>query len=68
MAINSDNKVVQIIMQRDGMDSQDVIELVRDCVNELEEHAFNGNLEAAEECLSDYLGLEPDYLFELLGA
>lgn len=52
------NKVVDILMKRDGVDRQEAEALVRECREALEE----GDTEA----IAYYLGLEDDYIFDIL--
>ena len=52
------NPVVKILMKRDGMDRQEAEDLVRECQEDLE----NGNYTA----IQDWLGLEDDYIFDVL--
>lgn len=53
------NKVVKILMERDGLSEQEAKDLIDECREALEE----GNPEA----IQDYLGLEDDYIFDVLG-
>ena len=57
------NKVVQILMERDGMSESEARELI----NEVQEMMFEaidaGSYLEAEEIFQDELGLEPDYIF-----
>lgn len=53
------NRVVQILMKRDGMSKRDAEELIEQCAEALEE----GDTEA----IQDYLGLEDDYIFDIMG-
>lgn len=52
-------KIINILMKRDNIDREDAKDLINECVEELE----NGNHEA----ISDVLGLEGDYIFDVLG-
>ena len=52
------NKVVQILMRRDGLTKKEAEDLIEECREALEE----GNYEA----IQDYLGLEDDYIFDIL--
>lgn len=58
------SKVAQIIMRRDGMSAKDAEELVLDTIAEIEEAAIY--TEDVEDILASNLGLEPDYLFDLM--
>jgi len=51
----------QVLMRRDGMSSSDA----DDAIEEARERVFAG--EDPEEILLEDFGLEPDYIFDLLG-
>lgn len=53
------NPVVQILMRRDGITKAEAEEQIAECREALE----NGDYEA----IQDYLGLEDDYIFDILG-
>ena len=56
------NKVVKILMERDGMTQKEAKELVeetRDAISSCDPWE-------AEEIIADYLGLELDYIFAIL--
>lgn len=55
------NRLVQILMERDDMGRDEAEDLLRDA------RAAVGEGEDPEEILQDYFGLEPDYVFDLLG-
>lgn len=55
-----DQSIKQILMQRDGMSSDDADDLIE----EAKEAIHDG--EDPEEVLSEFFGLEPDYIFDLL--
>lgn len=48
----------RILMERDGMSEEDAKELMDEC----REALCNGDFEA----IGDYLGLEDDYIFDLI--
>lgn len=52
--------ITQILMRRDGMSREDARELIQ----ELRQRVLEG--EDPEELLHDELGLEPDYIWELI--
>lgn len=54
----SRNRVVKILMERDGLTELEALDLISDCMEELE----CGN----DDALEDVLGLEPDYLFDVI--
>lgn len=55
------NKVVQILMERDGMTRSEAESLVSDCREEILLYP-----DEAEETIMGMLGLEMDYLFDLI--
>lgn len=52
--------LIRILMQRDGLDRAEAVELVQ----EAKERVRQG--EDPEELLHDEFGLEPDYIWEIL--
>jgi len=58
------NRVIKILMERDGMDYEDANDLVdetRELLLDLE------NPCEADLIMQEQLGLEPDYIFDVLG-
>ena len=53
------NPVVRILMERDGLSRREAEKMVSETADMLE----SGDLDA----IGDYLGLEDDYLFDVLG-
>lgn len=56
------NEVVKILMDRDEMTRKEAEELV----NETREEILAANPWEMEEIILDNLGLEPDYIFDIL--
>ena len=54
------NKVVEILMNRDGMSEEEAKELVKEC----RQMIYEG--ENPEDVLQYELGLEPDYIFDII--
>lgn len=52
-------EVIKILRRRDGLSEKEAEKLINECVKALE----SGNYEA----IQDYLGLEDDYIFDILG-
>lgn len=52
------NEVLRILMERDGLSEDEAREEMAECVDAL----CNGDFDA----INDYLGLEDDYVFDLL--
>lgn len=60
------NKVIEILMKRDELtqeEAEDTLNYTREMVNEAV--AF-GNYEEAEDIIASELGLEMDYIFDIL--
>lgn len=55
------NEIVRILMKRDGMERDDAEDLLRNAREAVEDG------EDPEEILAEWFGLEPDYVYDLLG-
>lgn len=60
------NEIVKILMRRDGISRLEAENLVEECKEELWNAAARGNYQECEDIVASYLGLEPDYLDDLL--
>ena len=60
-------RVVKLIMKRDGISYEDAKTEVSNTVDEMYEALESGDSDQVEEILMDNLGLEPDYIPQLLG-
>lgn len=58
------NKVVEILMKRDGMSQEEAEDRVREVRDIMEDCSFDP--EECEEIVMDELGLEMDYLMDML--
>lgn len=59
--------VVGILMNRDKISKDDAKAQIRECQRRLQEEAVGtGDYELAIEIIEDELGLEPDYMMDLL--
>lgn len=58
------NKVIRILMKRDDMTREGATALVKDVKEMMLEAAHNGD--DPEEVLIEELGLEPDYMMDIL--
>ena len=65
-AINSENRVVKILVKRDHITEEEAIQTVNDCLDEIHNSLDQGAWWDAEEIFADYTGLEPDYLMDVL--
>lgn len=52
------NEVMRILMERDGLTKEEAKEAMNECREALESGDF--------EAMNDYLGLEDDYIFDLI--
>ena len=55
------NRVIDILMKRDGMEYEDARNLVKETQDEI-----ILNPSDVDDIIQDYLGLEPDYLEDIL--
>ena len=60
------NRVVKILMERDDMTREEAESRVEEVQELLEGAVIAGSYNAAEDILADELGLEMDYLFDLI--
>lgn len=56
------DELAKMIAERDDIDYEDALALVRDTAAEMERAFYNGNLFEAEDILASNLQIEPDYL------
>lgn len=59
--------IKEVLMERDGISEEEAEELIREAKEALGEYIENGDLESADNVCEEFFGLEPDYLFELMG-
>jgi len=57
------NRVVEILMKRDDMSQQEAEELVSETADEL---LAGDSIFDADDIIMSNLGLEPDYIFDIL--
>jgi len=60
------NSVVKILMERDNMSYKEALEVFKDVQDQVYELLQNNQLDEVEEFIMDELGLEPDYIIDLL--
>ena len=60
--MNSVNDIIALIARRDNISSVEAMNVVNECMEEMESAIAMGNWQEAEDILASYLGLEPDYL------
>lgn len=59
-------KVIEILMKRDNLTRQEAVDLVHDVQDMLEDAIANGDYDEAEEIMYSELGLEMDYIYDLI--
>ena len=60
------SRVIEILMERDGMSRAEAESLVEDTRSELLDACYGTNITDAEDIIMNNLGLEPDYLMDIL--
>ena len=60
------SEIVKILMRRDGLSKAEAVETVKNFMEENSQLIENGDYDALEEALMSDLGLEPDYIEELI--
>ena len=60
------DSITEVLMRRDGLSEEDAKREVEDFKTNIEDSIMSGNLEDIEDALMYDLGLEPDYLMDIL--
>lgn len=61
------NRIEAILMKRDGLSELEAREVVNDAIAAIDEAIeYGAGIDEVEEIVRDNLGLEPDYLDEIL--
>lgn len=60
------NRVVKILMKRDDMTREEAESRVEEVRELLEDAVVTGSYNKAEDILADEIGLEMDYIFDLI--
>ena len=60
------DNITKVLMRRDGISEEDAIREVEDFKTDIEDSIMSGDLEDIEDALMNDLGLEPDYLLDIL--
>ena len=58
--------IKQILIRRDNMTSEEANDLILEATEALNDYITNNDTESAHNICSEYFGLEPDYLDELI--
>ena len=60
--MNTVEDIIQLISRRNNISYIEAMNVVNECMEEMENAITMGNWQEAEDILASYLGLEPDYL------
>ena len=60
------DSITEVLMSRDGLSEEDAKREVDDFKADIEDSIMSGDLEDIEDALMNDLGLEPDYLMDIL--
>ena len=60
--MNTVEDIIQLISRRDNISYIEAMNVVNECMEEMESAITMGNWQEAEDILASYLGLESDYL------
>ena len=62
----SKSRIINIIIERDGLSKEEAKYLVEETREMIIEAASKGNYTECDQIIADQLGLEPDYIMDLL--
>ena len=60
--MNTVEDIINLISRRDNISYIEAMNVVNECMEEMENAVLNANWQEAEDILNSYLSLEPDYL------
>ena len=60
------NRIVKILMNRDDLTESEAKEVVKDARRMIDDAVSEGNYEEAEDIMASELGLDMDYIFDLI--
>lgn len=60
------NRVVRILMHRDGLTEEEAVSMVEDTASEIYDAIEGTGCMDLDEIMMNELGLEPDYMFDIL--
>ena len=58
--------IVNVLVNRDNISKREAIKLIEETRDEIYEAIYNNDYVTPDEILMDNLGLEPDYLFDII--
>ena len=59
-------RVASILMERDGISAKEAAEMITEARDAMQDAIDAGEFDEVDSIMADYLGLEPDYIMELL--
>lgn len=59
-------KIIKILMERDGMEYDEAKELLNEVIHSMRDALKQNDIFEAEEIFTSELGLEPDYLEDII--
>lgn len=60
--MNSVDDIIKLIAHRDNISYLEAMNIVNECMEEMEDAVLSAHWQEAEDILNSYLSLEPDYL------
>lgn len=60
------NRIIRILMNRDGMTESEAKSYYEEVREEFNDAVEKGDYELAEDIMASDLGLEPDYIFDMV--
>lgn len=60
--MNTVDDIINLISRRDNISYIEAMNVVNECMEEMENAVLNANWQEAEDILASYLSLEPDFL------
>lgn len=60
--MNTVEDIINLISRRDNISYIEAMNIVNECMEEMEDAVLSAHWQEAEDILASYLGLEPDYL------
>ena len=60
--MNTVDDIINLISRRDNISYIEAMNVVNECMEEMEDAIIRGTWQEAEDIVTNYLGLEPDYL------
>ena len=58
--------IKQVLIRRDNMTSDEANDLIAEAIEAINDYLDDNDLDSAHNICSEYFGLEPDYLDELI--